>query len=418
MSVAVWLLAVSFVGALGQIPSVTEINPSSSAVHTPVTITGSNFGSTQGSSTVTFNGLIALVDSWSDRSITARVPLIATPNGNSTSASVKVTVVGVDSNTQSFTVIRGIVFDSNRSGNFEIYVMNPDGSGQTRITNNPDIFDPDPCFSLTTAVTCDIIPVWSPDGTKIAFNSTRDGNFEVYVMNADGSGLTRLTNNPANDGCATWSPDSTKIAFCTNRDVSGNNFQVYVMNVDGSGPTNISNNPSPSEYYPASWSPDGTKILFCIRRTPTDNDAEIYVMNTDGSNQVDLTNNPAGDCYGRPTYSPDGAKILFSSDRDGNFDVYVMNSDGSGQTNLTNNPAIESNSGAWSPDGTKIVFRSNRDGNEQLYMMNADGSGQTRITNNAFADRYPSWASGGSPSPPPPSITATKEDTGCVKCLL
>src|SRR5204862_420904 len=110
-----------------------------------------------------------------------------------------------------------IVFSSNRDGNFEIYAMNTDGTGATRLTNH---------------AAADISPAWSPDGSKIVFASNRDGNFEIYVMNADGSAPLRLTNNPAVEGEPGWSPDSGKIVFCSNRDGLFNS-EVYVMNADG-----------------------------------------------------------------------------------------------------------------------------------------------------------------------------------------
>jgi dipeptidyl aminopeptidase/acylaminoacyl peptidase len=171
---------------------------------------------------------------------------------------------------------------------------------------------------------------------KIAFDSQRDGNLEVYVMNPDGSGQTNLTNNPAQDGYTSWSPSGTEIAFMSDRD----------------------GNP------------------------------EIYVMNTDGSGQTNLSNNAAQDHF--PAWSPDGTKIAFTSTRDGNFEVHVMNADGSEQTNLTNDPASES-SANWSPDGTMIVFDSNRDGNSEIYVMNADGTGQTNLSNNPAGDDTPDW---------------------------
>src|SRR6266446_9044235 len=109
-----------------------------------------------------------------------------------------------------------IAFGSTRdSGNHEIYVMNADGSNQTRITNNSAYDDQ---------------PRWSPDGTKIAFMTNRNANFEIYSMNADGNGLTRLTNNPAADGFPAWSPDGSKIAFVSGDLRNPMTFEIYVMN--------------------------------------------------------------------------------------------------------------------------------------------------------------------------------------------
>jgi WD40 repeat protein len=151
--------------------------------------------------------------------------------------------------------------------------MNADGSGQTNLTNHAER---------------DSDPVWSPDGTKIAFTSFRDGsNGEIYVMNADGSGQTNLSNNAFSDGASAWSPDGAQIAFHSLRD---GEFEVYVMNADGSSQTNISNNGA-LDVDPA-WSPDGAKIAFASNR---DFDFEVYVMNADGSGQTNLTNNAADD---------------------------------------------------------------------------------------------------------------------------
>ena len=260
-----------------------------------------------------------------------------------------------------------IAFQSRRDGNWQIYVMNADGSEETRLTNNN--------YN-------DMTPDWSPVGTEIVFMSDRDGYWEIYVMNADASGQTRLTNNNYADEYPRWSPDGTKIAFYSDRD---GNREIYVMNTDGSGQTRLTNNNADDEY--ADWSPDGTKIIFSSAR---DGNWEIYVMNSDGSAQTRLTNNNSYDT--RPCWSPDGIKILFQSDRDGNAQIYVMNADGSGQTRLTNNNAADV-CPRWSPDGTKIAFQSNRDGNAEIYVMNADGSGQTRLTYNSASDYWPFWQS-------------------------
>ena len=264
-----------------------------------------------------------------------------------------------------------IVFQSNRDGDFEIYVMNADGSGQTRLTDNE---------------ASDGFPSWSPDERRIVFQSHRDGDSEIYVMNADGSGLTRLTDNEAWDWVPSWSPDGRRIAF-----MSGG--EIYVMNADGSGQTRLTDNEA-SDGSP-SWSPDGRRIVFSSNRDdpdPDDDDriSNIYAMNADGSGQTRLTYNEGWD--GAPSWSPDGRRIAFQSDRDGgDSEIYVMNADGSGVRRLTDNDARDS-APSWSPDGRRIAFHSSRDGNYEIYVMNADGSGQTRLTDNEAYDYSPSWS--------------------------
>ena len=164
----------------------------------------------------------------------------------------------------------------------------------------------------------------SPDG-RIAFVSDRDGNEEIYAMNADGSGVVRLTNNSANDRYPSWSPDGRRIAFESDRD---GNYEIYAMNADGSGLTRLTND-SASDRRP-SWSPDSRRIAF-------DRRDEIYAMNADGSGVVRLTNNSADDWD--PSWSPDGRRIAFVSDRDGNGEIYAMNAAGSRVARLTNNSA-------------------------------------------------------------------------------
>ena len=116
-----------------------------------------------------------------------------------------------------------VVFESDRDGNSEIYVMWADGSAQKRLTDNP---------------AGDHHPSWSPDGSRIAFESDRDGNSEIYVMNADGSSQRRLTDNSYDDNFPSWSPDSSQIAFSTDRD---GKVEVYVMNSDGSDQSRLTN---------------------------------------------------------------------------------------------------------------------------------------------------------------------------------
>jgi Tol biopolymer transport system component len=128
-----------------------------------------------------------------------------------------------------------IAFSSNRGGNWEIYVMHADGSNPTNLTNHPND---------------DRDPAWSPVGSRIAFSSYRDGNSEIYVMHADGSDPTNLTNHSKGDYGPAWSPDGSKIAFTSERAWDGP-YDIWVMHADGSDPTNLTNNPSGHDHKPA-----------------------------------------------------------------------------------------------------------------------------------------------------------------------
>jgi dipeptidyl aminopeptidase/acylaminoacyl peptidase len=264
-----------------------------------------------------------------------------------------------------------IAFTSNRhdvNGYVQVYLMDADGSNQTR---------------LTFASGNDGEAAWSPDGTKIAFDTNRSpapGNEQrIWVMDADGSNPIMLTT--FNSGRPSWSPDGTKIAFFG---VIVGDAEIFVMDADGSNQTRLTFSAGDDAH--PSWSPDGSKIAFFSRR---DENAEIYVMDADGSNQTRLTTT-IGATEWYPDWSPDGAKIAFMSSRDGDFEIYVMNADGSNQTRLTFNASDDWNP-AWSPDGTKILFHSDRDGDQEIFAMNADGSGQTQLTTNSAFDCCANW---------------------------
>ena len=280
-----------------------------------------------------------------------------------------------------------IAFTSQRDGNHEIYAMNADGSGQTNLTNHG---------------AGDLTPAWSPDGSKLAFVSFRL-NAGLYVMNADGSSPTRIS-GAGIDAEPSWSPDGTKMAL---RRGFGSFVDpgIYIVNVDGSGESKVPGTTIDDEM-PA-WSPDGSRIAFVSRLKGSQ---EIFVMNPDGSGRTALTGGSGTDV--EPNWSPDGSKIAFASGRDGNWEIYVTNADGSGQTRLTNNPA-EDRHPAWSPDGTKIAFARREPlsfpcpcGHEpDIYVMNADGSGQSLLTNDLASNGEPDWqpilVSEPTPTPPP-----------------
>ena len=171
---------------------------------------------------------------------------------------------------------------------------------------------------LTHSAGDDRDPVWSPDDRRIAFESNRDGNWNIYVMDTDGSNPTNLTHSAGDDRDPVWSPDGQRIAFESNRD---GNWDIYVMDTDGSNPTNLTH--SAADDKDPVWSPDGQRTAF--ESTSSDSGWEIYVMEVDGANPTNLTRQ-ADDDWG-PVWSPDGQRIAFSSNRDGDYEIYIMDVD-------------------------------------------------------------------------------------------
>jgi Tol biopolymer transport system component len=258
-----------------------------------------------------------------------------------------------------------------------------------------------PSFGLPQAQLTEVRPddgqsAWSPDGRRIAFKSRRNGNNELYVMNADGSDETRLTNSfRVSEGQPFWSPDGKRLLYRKTPDNPiVQDADIWQIDVDPANP-----NPRPvlerpgDERYP-SYSPDGTKIVFRGDHDLVDHsgDEELYLMNADGTNIVQLTSNAVFDSA--PAFSPDGTKLAFESARDsGNalaLDIYVMNADGSDVRRLTADPAHDEGP-IWSPDGTKIAFASERGGSSDIWVMDPDGTAVRRLTDDPARDESPDW---------------------------
>ena len=320
--------------------------------------------------------------------------LTAHSNGLSDATSVQFNVLPLSSSPSQ------IVFNRYRDG---LFVMNADGSGITRLTDG--------------APGADLGPAWSPDGRHIAFArftsaGSSSGTYDIYTMNADGSGVTRLTDvlpgsssgSPyqGDDLGAQWSPDGTKIAFWGGSTDAGSG-DLFVTNADGTGVTRILEldyfGLSNSQSDRVAWSPDGTRIAF------PDGFGAIVVVNADGSAATRLT--PRNDAYdSSPAWSPDGTKIAFqrytSCATTGGTQpcdvstIYVMLADGSGPTRLTDYASYWP---AWSPDGARLAFHGRRPGDGDgwdIYTMNADGTGVTRLTFTpgwgADAEYQPAWS--------------------------
>jgi Tol biopolymer transport system component len=272
-----------------------------------------------------------------------------------------------------------IAFTSNRNGTCsEIYVMNYDGSNQTRLTFGN---------SLPEGAN-DWNPDLSPDGTRIVFVSDRDGREQIYSMNTDGSGVVRLTNSHNQDYDPAWSPDGDRIAFTSRGSAS---TQIYVMNSDGSDLAQITTNGGAKP----SWSPDSTKIAFLASRTGIN--VNIYSIDVDGTHEHLIISEPsAANCDGI-SWSPYGNKIVYDL-IDGNnnsLGLYIVNADGSERISLPLNEALRyACDPCWSPDNLIIVFATTRTPPLEIFAVKSNGSDLIQLTDTAGDNSQPSWTVG------------------------
>jgi len=269
-----------------------------------------------------------------------------------------------------------LAFVSTRDSDYAIYEMNADGAAQHRLT------DVDPDSSSPAALFFQIEPAWSPDGTTIAFSSRRAGTFDIYVMNADGTETRALTSTKEDDSHPTWSPDGSQIAFA--RRGSGD---IYVMGDDGSDVHRISD-PLAEEAEPA-WSPDGEWIAY-VRRASGTAIQEVWLVRPDGTERHALTSQGAKTFT--PAWSPDGARIVFSSNRDSDFyELYTIGVDGKGLGSVA--PTTGDNfEPSWSPDGEKVAYF--EDG--AIFTVELGSGRVEKLTDNDTNDSSPVW----NPKPP------------------
>lgn len=210
----------------------------------------------------------------------------------------------------------------------DIYRMNVDGSGRRRLTNHS---------------ANDTAPAVSPDGRRIVFESDRDGNPEIYVMDVSGTNVVRLTNDPARDMSPAWSPDGQRIVFTSDRDNRAS-ADVYVMNADGTGLEQLTSDLS---NWAPQFSPDGQRIALQVNR-------DVVVIDLAAGTRTRLTYEPQNGM--NPTWSPDGQRIAFVTTRNRRAEIFTMNSDGTDQKLLVTMAAGSVIDPRWSPDGSRVVF--------------------------------------------------------------
>jgi TolB protein len=226
-----------------------------------------------------------------------------------------------------------IAFVSRRDGNREIYIMDTNGQNLVNVTRHP---------------ADDWTPAWSPDGSRLAFSSFREGSWEIFVMDTAclntpescPDSLTQITSDGNGNLSPVWSPDGTRFAF--NSKANGN-WDVYTMAIDGSDIRQVTDDPA-NDLAPA-WSPDGTQLAF---ESNQDGNVEIYIVSASGGPAQNITNLPLANDHG-PTWSPDGQLLVFYSNREGNWDIFTTTLNGQTVINLTKTPTRDEQTPAWRP---------------------------------------------------------------------
>lgn len=261
-------------------------------------------------------------------------------------------------------VPRLLAYVSGRTGATDLYIMDVANGRSHRLTRDR---------AETSS------PAWSPDGSRIAFTSTRDGlGLGIWVVSVAGGEPVKLTGS--NGRTPDWSPDGSRIAYSGFGNGQGD---IFVMNANGTGQSALTNTAA-FEVDPV-WSPDGSRIAFTSYQN---GEAQVWVVNADGSNPVQLTTATDGVVAYTPSWSPDGTKIVFVAFRGGGQDIWIMNANGSGQTRLVTLSGLKANP-RWSAHG--IAFDATVNGTTQLFLVNPDGTGLTQLTRGGTPSLDPTW---------------------------
>tara|TARA_Y100000590_G_scaffold233156_1_gene262642 strand:+ start:35647 stop:36654 length:1008 start_codon:yes stop_codon:yes gene_type:complete len=265
-----------------------------------------------------------------------------------------------------------IAFVSKRDGNWEIYVMNADGSSKKNITNNEAL---------------DSHPSWSSKDSRIVFSSDRDGDREIFVVDSDGSNIEQLTDNQYTDHMPAWSPDGSKIAFVSDRE---DRPTLWVMESDGSNPVNLT--PKQVNIRWPAWSPDSTRIVY-------EHNSAIHVIEYTGDNVKRIVRDRKdidGFFVGWPDWRPDGHKIAVTMRyglRGAPPSVYFLDPDGENMRPLRRKPGtLTEERPTYSPDGKYIGFSSYGEGNESdIFIAEIGKNTRIKLTDDPALDGFPSW---------------------------
>lgn len=263
-----------------------------------------------------------------------------------------------------------VLFMSERDGNREIYVMNPDGHDLRRLTNNPAE---------------DIEPTWSPDRQQIAFASNREEEFAIFVMNTDGTNQYRISPDGGSfAGSPSWSPDGRHIAYVSNADGTR---QIHVMTIDGIDDRPITD--GRHESIDPVWSPDGRAIIFSAN---PDGNFELFVIRRDGTGVRQITSDSTMDSDS-PAWSPDGTQIAFASNNGRLGELYVMDANGSNMRVLVSVDNVAIASPTWSPNGESILYSARGDvSRASLQRIRVDGFGLEQLELGTEVVDFPAWA--------------------------
>lgn len=290
-----------------------------------------------------------------------------------------------------FVTLRHVERNKSLHQNWELYLVQPDGSGLTRLTDNDRV---------------DTSPSWSPDGRQIAFRSRVDGSADIFVMDANGENWRNLIKDPEDsifdEFYPQWNPQRDLIALYTDRAYSPTAecawHRLAIMPLAG-GADNIQMlDDMKTEQETLGWAPDGHHLAFSSRCDFVNKvTVDLFEWDIDSGEIIQLTDD--GFINASPAYSHDGRFLAYQSVRpDAGADIFLLDLETGEIANLTNDPEFKDAHPTWSPDDSQIAFVSDRDGNDEIYVMDvilepfASGANPVNISNHPSKDFEPAWS--------------------------